>query len=164
MLTSSRIIIVDGNGVTDCGNGSYCCYQLDSCDCSDKSKLFTLDPGNIITTLPNKVPTAKTSASSSTPTSGATGSSSDSDGLSSTASIGVGVGVGIGGLLVLAAICLGVFFCVRKRRRATRAPADQQVYTSGRGYGYSAVGGHGSEQEYHVAEKQGSWINTHQIH
>lgn len=166
----SCLTVNGGNGVKDCGDGNYCCYGFDGCDCNNQTVLFTLDRGNIVTTLPAKMPSAtSTSSSKSASTSGnnsnasSPSDSSHSGGLSSSASIGAGIGVGVGGLLVIGAVGVGVFFCVRRRKQ--RRAIAEQVAMGGGAYGYEGEPARPRElHEHPLAEKEGqSRVRMHEL-
>ena len=126
---------ITGNGVQPCGEGNFCCYDLNRADCcSTQSLIFQLGVASIVTHI-TAPPTASASATStatsissrvstsrhtssspsstSAPDASPSPTSSSSKGSNSHVAVGVGVGVGVAaGIAILGALA----FIVRRRQ------------------------------------------------
>ncbi|KAM0358959.1 hypothetical protein ACHAO7_001534 [Fusarium culmorum] len=133
----------NGNGVSPCGAGKFCCYGFGGCDCNNSTQVFTLDPVKVITTIPSDAtrvvedtstasdaPTETGSSTRSTvthtSTSAAETSSSSSGGSSNALPIGLGVGIGAG--VVLIGVGVGFWLWRRKKSRAAKPATVQDDY------------------------------------
>ncbi|KAL4879650.1 hypothetical protein BJY04DRAFT_193319 [Aspergillus karnatakaensis] len=118
-----------GNGVTACGDGTYCCTGYGGCDCNNSTQTFSLGAVRIVGTATSLLPTSTSTSTTSTSTTTSTNTntstptptpstpSDDSDSSDSNLSVGLGVGLGVGIPLVVGAI-VGFWFLRRRRARA----------------------------------------------
>ncbi|KAL6918162.1 hypothetical protein FSST1_009657 [Fusarium sambucinum] len=135
----------NGNGVSPCGAGKFCCYGFGGCDCNNSTQVFTLDPVKIITTIPTDATKVDEASSATSDITSATGSStgstvthtntsaaettsSSSDGSSSNNALPIGLGVGIGAGVVLIGLGVGFWLWKRKKSRASRPAVVSDDY------------------------------------
>ncbi|KAL4964736.1 uncharacterized protein BDV14DRAFT_174130 [Aspergillus stella-maris] len=133
-----------GVGIKPCGEGTFCCYNFNGCNCNNATHTFSQGPVEIISATTPGVPIASSLSTTGSSTSTTTPEFSpiNNNDTASSNDLGVGLGIGLGlGIPLSLAVILGALFIFRRRKGAAadyntqghQSLPPSEIDSSGRG-------------------------------